>query len=84
MCSSDLQFQRSIKKSINAMDVIENAKIPYTDVAAWCRERHGQVMVCENDGATWLPFRHFADIASNPGRHGGKVSSEAIWEHNTP
>ena len=29
------QFQRSIKKSINAMDVIENAKIPYSDVAAW-------------------------------------------------
>jgi site-specific DNA-adenine methylase len=55
----------------------------YAALAAWCRERRGQTLVCENVGADWLPFRHFADIASNRGRHGGKVSREAIWEQHT-
>lgn len=29
----------------------------FDDLAAWCRGRSGQVMVCENEGADWLPFR---------------------------
>jgi hypothetical protein len=45
----------------------------------WCRNRPGQVIVCENDGATWLPFRHFRDIKSNPSKHGKGQSAEAVW-----
>ena len=45
----------------------------------WCRTRPGQVIACENDGATWLPFRHFRDIKSTPGKHGKGKSAEAIW-----
>jgi hypothetical protein len=30
--------------------------INYDHLAAWCRSRKGQVIVCENEGATWLPF----------------------------
>lgn len=26
-------------------------------LARWCKERRGQVMVCESDGADWLPFK---------------------------
>ena len=29
----------------------------YDDLATWCRSRRGQVIVCEREGATWLPFR---------------------------
>ena len=45
----------------------------------WCRTRPGQVIACENDGATWLPFRHFRDIKSTPGKNGKGKSAEAIW-----
>jgi hypothetical protein len=55
----------------------------YEGLAAWCRERKGQTMVCENVGATWLPFRPYINIKANEGKHGGKVSREAIWEQNT-
>jgi hypothetical protein len=36
-------------------------------------------MVCENVGATWLPFRPWRDIKGSEVKHGGKVSHEAIW-----
>lgn len=45
----------------------------------WCRERKGQVMVCENVGATWLPFAPFLNIKANESKRGGKVSREALW-----
>lgn len=45
----------------------------------WCRGRQGQVIVCENDGATWLPFRHFRTIKANESANGKGRSSEAIW-----
>lgn len=48
-------------------------------LGAWCQTRNGQVMVCENAGATWLPFQPFMNIKANEGRHGGKVSHEALW-----
>lgn len=31
--------------------------IDFVKLAAWCRQRDGQVMVCENAGADWLPFK---------------------------
>jgi len=30
--------------------------IDYAHIASWCRSRRGQVIVCENEGATWLSF----------------------------
>lgn len=51
------------------------SKVDYPALAGWCRDREGQIMVCENTGATWLPFRAFADIKSTRGR-----SLEAVWE----
>lgn len=31
--------------------------IDYAALAEWCKGRRGFVQVCENDGATWLPFK---------------------------
>lgn len=53
--------------------------IDYSALGQWCRSRRGQTIVCENDGATWLPFRHFMDAKANESKTGGKVSREAIW-----
>ncbi len=34
-------------------------KIDYNDLSRWCLSRKGQVIVCENDKAKWLPFVPF-------------------------
>lgn len=51
----------------------------HAELGEWCRSRRGQVIACENVGATWLPFRHFRDIQSNPSKRGKGKSAEAIW-----
>jgi hypothetical protein len=53
--------------------------LDFDALGAWCRTRSGQVTVCENDGADWLPFRPFLQSKANESRSGGKVSSECIW-----
>lgn len=32
-------------------------EIDYAELGEWCRSRRGQVIVCEQEGADWLPFR---------------------------
>lgn len=48
----------------------------YAALATWCRQRRGQVIVCEQEGADWLPFRplHSAKTARR-----GRRSAEAVW-----
>ena len=54
--------------------------LDYGDLARWCRSRRGQVMVCENDGATWLPFNGFRQQRSTwrPAA-GEQTSNEVVW-----
>lgn len=51
-------------------------QINYSALAKWCRTRPGQVIVCENDGATWLPFQALADVKTTRAAH---RSQEVIW-----
>lgn len=56
--------------------------LDFDALAAWCRSRRGQVMVCEAQGATWLPFVPFGNFARNHNKPGGPASSrfgEALW-----
>lgn len=50
--------------------------IDFASLGAWCRERRGQVIACENAGATWLPFVPHREAKAGPA-HG--VSSEVVW-----
>jgi hypothetical protein len=50
--------------------------IDYAALGKWCRGLPGQVLVCENTGADWLPFVHLGSFRSGPRT---KTSSEAIW-----
>lgn len=34
-----------------------NKNIDFGKLAVWCKSRNGQVMVCENSKADWLPFK---------------------------
>lgn len=54
-----------------------HSDLDYARLADWCRSRRGQVIVCENEGATWLPFRPFAVLKSPLS---GKTSREVLWE----
>lgn len=53
----------------------EFSRIDFKHLADWCRSRKGQVIVCENDGATWLPFKGFHVFKGTK----GKVTIEAMW-----
>lgn len=53
-----------------------HSDIDYPELGKWCQGLRGQVVVCENDGATWLPFRHFRNIKAGPAK---RVSAESIW-----
>lgn len=57
-----------------------SSQMDYESLAEWCKSREGQVIVCENEGATWLPFGPLASLAT--ARH-GRRSEEVIWT-NTP
>lgn len=59
---------------------VENCHgIDYANLADYCQSRKGQVLVCENDGATWLPFQPFRrSRSSNMSKRGG-ISNEALW-----
>ena len=50
--------------------------IDYEVLARWCRSRRGQVIVCENDGAQWLPFE---PLTSAQSRGNTAPSHEAVW-----
>ena len=53
--------------------------LDYVELGRWCRERRGQVIVCENEGAVWLPFKSFRTIKGSEGEHRTGISLEAIW-----
>jgi hypothetical protein len=51
--------------------------IDYAALAEWCKSRRGFVQVCEQDGATWLPFKPLTIISTH---HGCGYSVEAVCE----
>ena len=53
--------------------------INYKDLGSWCQELGGQVMVCENEGADWLPFKPFLNIHTTNGKMRNGYSKEVIW-----
>ena len=55
------------------------SEVNYADLAEWCRSRRGQRIVCEQDGASWLPFTSFAAVKSNAMSGRGGTSREALW-----
>ncbi|WP_436528643.1 hypothetical protein [Actinoplanes sp. HUAS TT8] len=58
-------------------------QINYAELAEWCKSRPGQVIVCENEGATWLPFRSLADVKTT---RANSRSKEVVWisDENQP
>lgn len=53
--------------------------IDYNSLSAWCRSREGQIIVCENAGAEWLPFIPLMRAKAMSKVNGRNHSMEAIW-----
>lgn len=51
----------------------------YNKLGEWCKQRKGQVIVCERGGANWLPFESIGEIKSMEGKFGKHKSPEAVW-----
>lgn len=52
--------------------------IDFATLGAWCRARRGQVIVCEADGADWLPFSPLYKVTTkfNENKTAG---GESVW-----
>lgn len=55
--------------------------VDYPELARWCRGRRGQKIVCEAEGATWLPFRELGTVKAGPAR---RTSREVVWTGDAP
>jgi len=51
----------------------------YDLLANWCRARLGQVIVCENDGAEWLPFEPLVQRIGVTSRYQKSKAMEAVY-----
>jgi hypothetical protein len=59
-------------------------EIDFPALGAWCRTRRGQVIVCEQAGADWLPFGSFGAFKSNQAHSGRTRTAEALWLNDYP
>jgi len=55
--------------------------IDFDALGEWCQSLAGQVVVCENEGADWLPFESFQTMKANCSAGEGRCneSKEVIW-----
>ncbi len=53
--------------------------IDYQALGSWCRSLRGQVTVCENVGADWLPFEPWRSVKASTAK-----SEEAVWLNPPP
>lgn len=58
-----------------------SSDLDYAQLAEWCRARQGQALVCEAQGATWLPFEPLGAFKANErGSHTKAKALEALWQ----
>src|SRR5262249_30089566 len=55
-------------------------EVDFEALAKWCRERQGYVQVCENYGASWLPFKPYHLLTAIKGGHRKGWSHEAVFQ----
>ena len=53
--------------------------LDYQRLARWCRSRRGQTIVCENMGASWLPFQPLGRRRGIRSAYQVSNAVEAIW-----
>jgi len=56
-----------------------NKNIDFNNLGEWCKTRLGQTIVCESEGADWLPFEKLCDLRGIG--KGRKKSTEVVYYH---
>jgi len=56
--------------------------VDYKTLSGFAQTREGQVIVCEQEGADWLPFNKFMTIKTNPSKRGSGRCHEVIWTND--
>lgn len=56
--------------------------VDYARLAQWVRSRRGQVIVCENGGASWLPFKHLVESQGANALRQKVRSTEVIYHRS--
>jgi site-specific DNA-adenine methylase len=64
--------------------VKNNKTINYAELADWCKSRKGQVIVCENTKADWLPFKPFSRLRGNVHNSTEAMWCNQPWEYQLP
>jgi site-specific DNA-adenine methylase len=59
-----------------------NKLLNYSELAEWCKSRLGQVIVCENTKADWLPFKYLTSRSDNLSNAHKNRTVEAIWSNH--
>ena len=54
-----------------------NKQIDFNKLGEWCKSRNGQVIVCENTKADWLPFKPMVDMQGAMFK-----TTESIWSNH--
>lgn len=62
---------------VNGGEGYKHSDIDYKRLANWCKSRKGQVIVCENGDADWLPFRKFVETYGVR-----RTTTELIWTNH--
>lgn len=53
--------------------------VDFNHLSEWCQDRKGQVIVCENEGADWLPFVHLSKRRGFHTSHQKTNIAEVVW-----
>lgn len=64
---------RAQSKGMGYAEGCNSYALDYDALGAWCRERRGQKIVCEQDGAAWLPFEHLRFARNSIGNKAAEV-----------
>lgn len=56
---------------------VNSKKIDFNQLGEWCKNRNGQVIVCENTKADWLPFKPMVEMQGTMFK-----TTEAIWSNH--
>lgn len=56
------------------------AIIDYPALAEWCLSRRGRIIICEQEGADWMPFASLTELIS----HRGSRTTEVFWTNVKP
>jgi site-specific DNA-adenine methylase len=53
-----------------------NKNLNFKELAEWCKSRNGQIIVCENTKADWMPFKPITKMSGTIHK-----TTEAIWSN---